>query len=69
MPTSKAEPSIVRGFQLPAQSLAKLDALAQQTGRTRASMLIYLITIAEPTRLPDIRLRAEPPHAPWAAQS
>jgi hypothetical protein len=25
--------------------------------------------IAEPTRLPDIQLRAEPPHAPWAAQS
>jgi hypothetical protein len=61
MPTLNAEPSVVRGFRLPLQALAKLDALAQQTGRTRASMLIYLIGIAEPTRLPDIRLRAESP--------
>jgi hypothetical protein len=61
MTTSKAEPSVVREFRLPASALAKLDALAKQTGRTRSLMLIYLITLAEPTHLPDIRLRAEPP--------
>ena len=64
MPTSKAEPSIVRGFRLPAQALAKLDAMAKQTGRTRASMLIYLITIAEPTHVSDIRLGPDPDPAP-----
>jgi hypothetical protein len=69
MPTVKTEPSVVRGFRLPAQALAKLDAMAKQTGRTRASMLIQLISLAETTGLPDVRLRAEPPHAPWAAQS
>ncbi len=51
--------SVVRGFRMPAHALAKLDALAKQTGRTRASMLIYLITLAEHTNLPDIRLGAE----------
>jgi hypothetical protein len=61
MPTVNTEPSVVRGFRLPAATLAKLDALAQQTGRTRASMLIYLIAIAEMTGVPDVRLRAEPP--------
>jgi len=61
MPTSKAAPSVVREFRLPASALAKLDALAKQTGRTRSSMLIYLITLAEPTNLPDIWLRTEPP--------
>jgi hypothetical protein len=61
MPTVKTEPSVARGFRLPAQTLAKLDALVQQTGRTRSSMLIYLIALAEPTHFPDIRLRAELP--------
>jgi hypothetical protein len=61
MSTKNDEPSVVRGFRLPATTLSKLDTLAQQTGRTHASMLIYLIAIAEPTGLPDIRLRAEPP--------
>jgi predicted DNA-binding protein len=61
MPTSKAEPSVVRGFRLPAQTLAKLDALAKHTGRTRTSMLIYLVAIAELTHFPDIRLRTEQP--------
>jgi hypothetical protein len=50
MPTDA--PSVVRTFSLPAQTLAKLDAIAQRTGRTRASMLAYLITIAEPTGFP-----------------
>jgi hypothetical protein len=61
MPSSNDAPSVVRGFRLPAQTLAKLDTFAKQTGRTRASMLTYLIAIAEPTNLLDIRLRAEPP--------
>jgi hypothetical protein len=52
--------SVVRGFRLPAHTLAKLDALAKQTGRTRASMLIYLVSLAEPTGPPDVRFRAEP---------
>jgi predicted DNA-binding protein len=67
MPTVKTEPSVVRGFRLPAQTLAKLDALAQQTARTRASMLIYLVTIAELTHFPDIRLRTEQPSPTDAA--
>jgi hypothetical protein len=58
MPTDA--PSVVRTFRLPTQALAKLDAMAQQTGRTRASMLIYLIALAEPTYLPDLQFRDEP---------
>ena len=59
-PKKEQNRSIVRGFRMPAQTLNKLDALATQTGRTRASMLIYLIAVAEPTHLPNIRLGAEP---------
>jgi len=60
MPKSNVEPSVVRGFRLPAATLAKLDPLAQQTGRTRVSMLIYLIAIAEPTGFPDVRVQVDP---------
>ena len=63
MPAVNTEPSVVRGFRLPAQVLAKLDTLARQTGRSRAAVLIHLITIAEPTHVPDIRLRTETPSA------
>jgi hypothetical protein len=60
---------VVRGFRLPAQTLAKLDAFAKQTGRTRSSMLQYLIAIAEPTGFPDVRLRAEQTSATQVARA
>ena len=43
MPAVNTEPSVVRGFRLPAQVLAKLDTLARQTGRSRAAVLIHLL--------------------------
>ena len=66
-PKKEQNRSIVRGFRMPAQTLNKLDTLAQQTARTRASMLQYLIAIAEPTGFPDVRLRVEPPSTTGAA--
>jgi hypothetical protein len=58
MPRFVKEYPITIGYRDTAAGVQKLDELAKRTGRPRAEVLRLLVSLAEPTDLPAIRLVA-----------